>query len=110
MENISFRYTEDRGDVLKNVTIRIRHQEKVAFVGRNGSGKTTMVKLITRLYDPNEGRLLINDKPYTAYQLTSLRESIGVMFQDYHYFALSVAENVLLRGVRQECGTKTKKS
>ena len=109
VENISFRYTEDRGDVLKNVTIRIRHQEKVAFVGRNGSGKTTMVKLITRLYDPNEGRLLINDKPYTAYQLTSLRESIGVMFQDYHYFALSVAENVLLRGVRQECRDEDEK-
>ena len=100
IENVSFQYTTERGNVLKNISIDIRHKEKVAFVGHNGSGKTTLVKLITRLYDPDSGCLSINGKPYAAYQLESIREKIGVMFQDYHYFALSVAENVLLRSVR----------
>ncbi len=102
LEDVSFAYTEERGKVLKRINIHIRPKEKVAFVGQNGSGKTTLVKLIARLYDPGDGKLYINEIPYSAYQLESLRGQIGVMFQDYHCFALTVAENVLLRSIRPE--------
>jgi ATP-binding cassette subfamily B protein len=66
----------------------------VALVGRNGAGKTTVVKLLTRLYDPDEGQILINGRDIKEYDLQALRAQIGVIFQDYVTYYLSASRNI----------------
>jgi len=97
--NVSFTYPKTNEIVLNKINLKIFPGEKVAFVGRNGAGKSTLVKLITRLYDPNIGELLINDLNYQNYKLSSLRDSIGVVFQDYQVLAITIAENILMRPI-----------
>ena len=63
-------------------------------MGRNGAGKTTIVKLLTRLYDPDEGQILINGHDIRDYDLEALREKIGVIFQDYVTYYLSAGRNI----------------
>lgn len=99
LRNVTFTYPKTNKIVLNNINLKIFPGERVAFVGRNGAGKSTLVKLITRLYDPSSGELLINDLNYQGYKLRSLRDSIGVVFQDYQIFAVSIAENILMRPI-----------
>src|SRR5690606_8973512 len=68
--------------------------EAVALVGENGAGKTTIVKLLTRLYDPDEGRILIDGVDLRDFDLEDLRTHIGVIFQDFIRYSLTAAENV----------------
>ncbi len=82
-------------DVLSHVSLKIRRGEKIAIVGYNGAGKTTLTKLLMRFYDPSEGTILYNGVDLREYNLASLRARIGAVFQDYHIFATSVAENVM---------------
>lgn len=79
----------------------IKQGEKIAIVGFNGAGKTTLVKLLMRLYDPSSGEILLNGRNIKEYNLESYRGSLGVVFQDYKQFALSVVENVLGRPMRE---------
>ena len=72
----------------------MRAGETVALVGGNGAGKTTIVKLMTRLYDPQEGRVLLDGVPLPAYDLDDLRARIGAIFQDFVRFDLTAGENV----------------
>lgn len=98
MDNVSFNYEtekEEKKDALKDVCVSIRKGEKVALVGYNGAGKTTLIKLMLRLYDPNTGVVKINGKDIKEYDIESLRDKIGVVFQDYKVFATSIAENVM---------------
>ncbi|HOJ09935.1 MAG TPA: ABC transporter ATP-binding protein [Clostridiales bacterium] len=96
-KDVTFIYPNTDKIVLKNINIKISSGEKVAFVGRNGAGKSSLVKLITRLYDPTEGRILLNDTLYQNYTVSSLRNNIGIVFQDYQTYAMTIAENVLMR-------------
>jgi ATP-binding cassette subfamily B protein len=82
------------GQALRDVSFCIDPGDTVALVGRNGAGKTTIVKLLTRLYDPDEGIILINGHDIREYDLTSLREHIGVIFQDYVTYYLTAARNI----------------
>jgi ATP-binding cassette subfamily B protein len=66
----------------------------VAFVGQNGAGKTTLVKLLSRLYEPTEGQILIDDIPIEEYHLPDLRRHIGVIFQDFIQYEMTVRENI----------------
>ena len=95
--NVTFTYPGSKSPVLKNVSLKINGGETVAVVGRNGAGKTTFVKLLLRFYDPDEGEILYNGVNVKEYDIGSLRERIGTVFQDYKVFALSVNENVLCR-------------
>ncbi len=79
---------------LKHVSFMIQAGEAIALVGRNGAGKTTMVKLLTRLYDPDEGEILIGGRNIKEYDLKELREQVGVIFQDYVTYFLSARENI----------------
>lgn len=97
--NVSFRYPDCNEEIIKNITFKIKPGEKVALVGRNGSGKSTIIKLITRLYDPIEGTMYINNIPYNKYDVNSIRNNIGLLFQDYQNYAISIAENILMREV-----------
>lgn len=92
-KNVSFKYKDE--NVLENVSFKVKKGERIAFVGYNGAGKTTTTKLIMRLYDVTDGEILINGVNIKEYNLVSLREKIGAVFQDYKVFAATVAENVL---------------
>lgn len=98
-DNVSFAYPGTERRVLKNINIRINSGEKVAFVGRNGAGKTTLIKLITRLYDPSKGNILLNGTDFRSYNVRSLRQNVGIVFQDYQPFAVTIAENILMRPI-----------
>ena len=94
--HVSFSYPgrEDKGRALSDVSFTIHEGEAVALVGRNGAGKTTIVKLLTRLYDPDEGEILVNGHDIKEYDLGALREKIGVIFQDYVTYYLTAARNI----------------
>jgi len=96
-KNVSFTYPGAKKPSLKNVSLKIQDNETVAVVGKNGAGKSTFVKLLLRFYDPDEGEIFYNGINIKEYDIVSLRERIGTVFQDYKVFALTVNENVLCR-------------
>ena len=102
LRNVSFRYTENGSDILKNINMTVKAGERVALVGHNGAGKTTLVKLIMRLYDPTEGQIFLNGIDIREYDLKEYRTKIGVAFQDYQIFSMSAAENVLMKRLEDE--------
>ena len=93
-EEVSFKYPNTEQYVLKDLSFKLKPGEKLALVGENGAGKTTLVKLLARLYDPDEGRILLNGHDIKHYDLQSYRAAIGVIFQDFVKFHLSVSENI----------------
>ena len=98
LRNVSFAYGGQKRPALSNVNLTVRAGEKIAIVGHNGAGKTTLIKLLQRLYDPSEGEILLNGESIKNYRLSTYRNLYGTVFQDYHLFATTVAENVMLRG------------
>ena len=95
--NVSFTYPDKDPQTeaaLRNVSFRVRAGESIALVGSNGAVKTTIVKLLTRLYDPDEGEILIGGHNIKEYDLKELREHVGVIFQDYVTYYLSARENI----------------
>ncbi|MBE6130173.1 MAG: ABC transporter ATP-binding protein [Erysipelotrichaceae bacterium] len=101
VENISFSY---KGDVnqLENISMHIKKGQKIAIVGHNGAGKTTLVKLLLRLYDVKNGAILYNNTNYKDINVNSLRKEVGAVFQNVEVYAVSIAENVLLRTPKSE--------
>ncbi|WP_267426258.1 ABC transporter ATP-binding protein [Methylobacterium sp. GC_Met_2] len=93
-ENVGYRYPGTQTWALRGLSFAVRAGETVALVGGNGAGKTTIVKLMTRLYDPHEGRVLLDGVPLAAYDLNDLRARIGAIFQDFVRFDLTAGENV----------------
>ncbi|MCD6505130.1 ABC transporter ATP-binding protein [Candidatus Poribacteria bacterium] len=93
-KNVSFRYVDDGEMVLKGINLRINPGETVALVGENGAGKTTLVKLLTRLYDPTEGAILIDGVDIRKIRISDLTRNIGVIFQDFARYLLTVRENI----------------
>jgi ATP-binding cassette, subfamily B, bacterial len=79
---------------LRHMSFIIKAGEAIALVGRNGSGKTTIVKLLTRLYDPDEGQILISGRDIREYDIEELRHVVGVIFQDYVTYYMSARENI----------------
>ena len=102
VENVKYRYEGAETDTLHGVSLRIAPGEKIALVGQNGSGKSTFVKLLLHLYDPSEGSITMNGIPMDEYNLASWRSVFKPVFQDYSTFALSVAENILMRPMRTD--------
>lgn len=92
--NVSFRYPGADQDVLKGINLFIHPGERIALVGLNGAGKTTLIKLLTRLYDPSEGQILLDGIDLRAYNLTSLHQRFGVIFQDFVRYQFTVRENI----------------
>lgn len=103
-QNVSFHYP-NAGFGLKDLNFSIDPGEKVAIVGENGAGKTTIVKLLLGLYDVSAGQILFNDKPMNKYNLNVLRNTIGVAFQDTNIYALTLDENLQLYGENDEEAT-----
>lgn len=94
-ENISFSYEADTV-VLNNINFEIRSGEKVAIIGSNGSGKTSILKLLLRFYSPDSGRILINNKDIREYNIKDYRRLISVVSQDFYLFNNTIQENISL--------------
>jgi len=92
--DVSFRYPGSDMDVLRNINLTVHPGEHIALVGLNGAGKTTLIKLLTRLYDPTEGRVLLDGVDLRDYNLESLHQQFGVVFQDFVRYQFTVAENI----------------
>lgn len=92
--DVSFKYPGCETYALEHISFKFRIGEKLAFVGMNGSGKTTFIKLLCRLYDPTEGQILLNGIDITRYKLDEYLALFSVVFQDFYLFHYSLAENV----------------
>jgi ATP-binding cassette subfamily B protein len=92
--NVSFTYEGSTKPVLQNVSFKISADEKIALVGNNGAGKTTIVKLLCGLYQPTSGEILIDGKSINDIGVEKYQDLISVLFQDTSPIALSIAENV----------------
>ncbi|KYC41455.1 protein tyrosine phosphatase [Scytonema hofmannii PCC 7110] len=92
-ENVTFAYTPNR-IILKNINFVVQSGQQVAVVGPSGSGKSTLLSLILRLYDPVEGRILIDGQDIREYTLDSLRQQVSTVMQESILFAVSVRENI----------------
>ncbi|HWB94037.1 MAG TPA: ABC transporter ATP-binding protein [Puia sp.] len=95
-DNVNFAYTEDRY-VLRNISFTMQPGQTVALVGHTGSGKTSIISLLNRLYHIQEGEIRIDDVRIEDYKLAALRKSIGVVLQDVFLFSGSVVDNITLR-------------
>jgi ATP-binding cassette subfamily B protein len=98
-DDVGFRYPGATGWALRHISLHIAKNESLALVGHNGAGKTTFIKLLTRLYEPSEGRVLLDGKDLRAWDPEALRRRIGVVFQDFNQYQLKVRENVGLGSV-----------
>jgi ATP-binding cassette subfamily B protein len=92
--NVSFAYPGTERKVLKDFNFTLNPGERIALIGENGQGKTTVVKLITRLYDPTEGQILLDGVDLREYSLEDLHKEIGVIFQDFMRYEMSASENI----------------
>ena len=92
--NVSFAYPGTTRRVLKNFNFALRPGERIALIGENGQGKTTVVKLITRLYDPTEGQILLDGVDLREYDLDDLHKEMGVIFQDFMRYEMTARENI----------------
>jgi ATP-binding cassette, subfamily B, bacterial len=93
-ENVSFAYPGTQRLVLNNVSFKLSLRERIALVGENGQGKTTIIKLLTRLYDPTEGRILLDGVDLREYDLEDWWNEIGVIFQDFVRYDMTAGENI----------------
>ena len=93
-EDVGFQYPGSDRWAVRHVTFTLWPGERIAFVGENGAGKTTVTKLLARLYDPTEGRILLDGIDLREYDLTSVRRAIGVIFQDFVRFDMRFDENI----------------
>ena len=92
--NVSFAYPGTTRRVLKDFNFTLAPGERIALIGENGQGKTTVVKLITRLYDPTEGQILLDGVDLREYSLEDLHRHIGVIFQDFMRYEMTAHENI----------------
>ena len=94
-ENVSFHYRSDE-PILRNLSFRIAPGEHVALVGPTGSGKTTVIRLLCRLYEPQQGRILLDGRDIRSIPISDLRRQLGVVLQDTFLFSGNVADNLRL--------------
>jgi ATP-binding cassette subfamily B protein len=100
-QNVSFRYPGSSRLVLNGLNFQLRPGERVALIGENGEGKTTIVKLLCRLYDPVDGRILLDGVDLREYDLEDLYREIGVIFQDYMRYEMTARENIAVGRIEQ---------
>jgi ATP-binding cassette subfamily B protein len=100
-EQVGFKYPGSEKWAIKNLSFHLKPGEKLALVGENGAGKTTIVKLLANLYAPTEGRILLDGKELNQYDPAQLRQEIGVIFQDYVRFMFTAGENITIGNVQE---------
>ncbi len=100
--NVSFTYPGTKRRILRDFNFVLRPGERIALIGENGQGKTTVVKLITRLYDPTEGQILLDGVDLREYSLDDLHHEMGVIFQDFMRYEMTARENIGVGRVERE--------
>ncbi|HEX3387196.1 MAG TPA: ABC transporter ATP-binding protein, partial [Mucilaginibacter sp.] len=101
-ENVGFQYLNSDRWANRNLNFTMRPAEKLALVGENGAGKSTLVKLLARLYDPTEGRILLDGYDLKEYDLTELREHIGIIFQDFLRYQMTFSQNIAAGNISEK--------
>ena len=99
--NVSFRYPGNSRLILDHINFHLRTGERLALIGENGQGKTTIVKLITRLYDPTDGQILLDGVDLREYDLEDLHRIMGVIFQDYMRYEMTARDNIAVGRVEE---------
>jgi ATP-binding cassette subfamily B protein len=99
-ENVDFIYPGATAPALSGITLHVKPGQSLALVGQNGSGKTTLIKLLTRLYQPTRGRILLDGLDLREWDETTLRQRIGVIFQDFARYQMLVGQNIGAGDVR----------
>lgn len=103
-KNINFSYDGDK-KVLENISFEVKIGEKLAIVGATGSGKTTIINLLSRFYDFNDGKILIDSTDIKEFKISSLREKIAIIQQDVFLFSRTIYENIFLKDVPKDIET-----
>jgi ATP-binding cassette subfamily B protein len=93
-KNVTFHYPNNEEIILKNISLKLGIGEKLAIVGPNGAGKTTFIKLLCRLYDPTEGKILLNGINIKKYDYKEYVDLLSIVFQDFRLFSTTIKENV----------------
>jgi ATP-binding cassette subfamily B protein len=99
--NVSFAYPGTSRWVLQNLNLRLPQGERIALIGENGEGKTTVVKLVTRLYDPTEGSILLDGVDLREYDLEDYASHIAVIFQDFMRYDMTARENIAIGRINE---------
>ncbi|KAG1809949.1 P-loop containing nucleoside triphosphate hydrolase protein [Suillus plorans] len=92
--NVTFQYPDSEKCAFRNVSFKVEAGQLCVIMGVNGSGKSTILKLISRLYDPTDGTILINDQDIKTLKLADLRDAMSILFQDYSHFPVPIRENI----------------
>ncbi len=100
-DKVSFKYPNSDKYAIKDLSFHLRPDEKLALVGENGAGKTTLVKLLARLYEPTSGTILLDGQPLNKFNLSDLRNNIGIIFQDYIRFQMKASENIAIGNINK---------
>src|SRR6185436_8005603 len=93
-DHVSFRYPLTERDVLSGVSFKVERGQSLALVGENGAGKTTVVKLVTRLFEPTSGRVLLNGIDASRFSPRSVQREMSIIFQDYGQYQMTARENI----------------
>ena len=101
-KNVSFGYPGTGRNVLNNINLTFETGSSIVLVGLNGAGKTTLIKLLTRLYDPTEGVILLDGRDIREYDVESLYDLYGIIFQDFGKYAETAAENIQFGDIRRD--------
>ncbi len=101
-EDVGFKYVNSEHWANRHLNFTLHPSEKLALVGENGAGKTTLVKLLARLYDPTEGRILLDGHDLREYDLAALRKQVGVIFQDYLRYQMTVSQNIAVGDISEK--------
>ena len=99
--NVCFSYPGNSRLILDHINFQLHPQERLALIGENGQGKTTIVKLITRLYDPTEGQILLDGIDLRDYDLEDLHKIMGVIFQDFMRYEMTARDNIAVGRVEE---------
>ena len=94
-DNVSFKYPKSKNYILRNCSFEIKNGETVALVGKNGAGKSTIVKLLCKFYDPTEGNIYINDVNIKDIKARDYYKILSPTFQDFRLFPFKISENIL---------------
>lgn len=92
--DVWFRYPGTDRDILKGLSFRVENGEKLSIVGENGEGKTTMIKLLLRLFEPDRGEILLGGQPINSYSRKALTATFGPVFQDFNRYSITLRENI----------------
>ncbi len=101
-EDVGFKYSNSERWANRHLNFTLKAGEKLALVGENGAGKTTVVKLLARLYDPVEGRILLDGYDLQDYDIKDLRKATGVIFQDYLRYQMTASQNIAVGNIAEK--------